>query len=183
MARRPSPRRLTIASAANLTTIGTGATVELSGPNSTFTNLAALTTNQGRFYLLDGQSFTTAGNLTNSGRLTLSPGSVLAVSGNFTQKSAGGLVLEMGGTNASPTIGALTATGTINIAGGLTVTGTVTPAIGTVFTVVSNQETSGFSGLFTDLPQGSTISVNGMVFSISYVGGSKSNSVTLTRTA
>lgn len=172
---------LDITSARGLTTIGAKATVALYGPNSTFTNLAALTTNQGSFSLLGGQSFTTAGKFTNSSKLTLGPGSVLAVSGNFTETSASALTIEMGGTTTSPTIGSTSATGKINLAGSFTLSSTVTPAIGTVLTVVNNRGTSAIGGLFAGHPKGSTITVNGTPFKISYAGGAKRRSVTLTR--
>jgi formylmethanofuran dehydrogenase subunit C len=178
-----SAATLEITSAANFTTIGSQAIVTLNGPNSTFTNLAALTAVQGSFSLQGGQSFTTAGDLTNSGNLTLSPGSVLAVTGNFTATSSAKLTLQMGGTNTHPRIGSLSATGTISLAGRLTATSTVTPAIGTVVTVVNNQGTSAITGTFANLPEGATIKVKGMTFTISYVGGSNRRSVTLKRTA
>jgi hypothetical protein len=167
----------------NLTTIGTKASVTLSGPNATFTNLAGLATNQGSFSLLGGRSFATPGGFTNSGNLTLSPGSVLTVNGHFTQTSAGKLAIKIGGTSASPRIGSILATGTVTLAGGLTVTATVKPAVGTALVVVNNQGPSPISGIFAHLPEGATIKVNGMTFRISYVGGSNGRSVTLTRIA
>jgi hypothetical protein len=178
-----STSTLDLTSAGNLNTIGTQASVTLNGPNSAFINLAALASNQGSFRLLGGQSFTTVGSLTNSGELTLSPGSVLAVTGNFTETSSAKLTLQLGGTDSSPTIGSLSVTGTISLAGSLTVTSTVTPAIGTVFNVVNNQGTSAITGTFAGLPEGATITVNGMTFKISYAGGSNRRSVTLKRTA
>jgi fibronectin-binding autotransporter adhesin len=178
-----SPATLEFSLLPNLTTIGTEASVTLSGPDATFTNLAGLAANQGSFSLLGGQSLTTPGSFTNSGELTLSPGSVLTVDGSFTQTSAGQLTIQIGGTSSSPTIGSILATGTVTLAGGLTVTAAVQPAVGTALVVVNNQGTSPISGIFANLPAGSTITVNGMTFRISYVGGSKGRSVTLTRIA
>ncbi len=172
---------LNITSTYGITTIGASATVALYGPNSTFDNIKSLTTNQGSFNLLGGQAFTTYANLTNSSKLTLSPGSVLTVGGNFTETSAGALTLEMGRTATGPTIGSISATDTIRLAGGLTLTSTVTPAIGTVFNVVNNRGTRAIAGLFASHPKGSTITLNRMHFMISYVGGDKRHSVTLTR--
>jgi hypothetical protein len=178
-----SPATLEFSYLPNLTTIGTKASVTLSGPNSTFTNLAGLATNQGSFSLLGGQSFTTPGSFSSAGNLTLSPASVLTVDGGFTQTSAGNLTIQIGGTSSSPTIGSIHATGRVTLAGGLTVTATVKPAVGTALVVVNNQGTSPISGIFANLPEGSTIKVNGMTFRISYVGGSNRRSVTLTRIA
>jgi hypothetical protein len=161
--------------------------VTLSGLNTTFTNLAGVTTNQGSFSLLGGQSFTTTGSFTNSGKLTLGSGSTLAVQGNFTETSTGKLTVEIGGTNTHPTIGAISATGTITLAGSLSVTDAakVIPAVGTVLTLLDNLGSGAISGIFRNLPEGSTITVTvgttKMVFTISYKGGPKSKSVTLTR--
>jgi hypothetical protein len=180
-----SPANLGFSSMPNLTTIGTKASVTLRGPNSTFTNLTGLATNQGSFSLLGGQSFTTPGGFTNPGKLTLSPGSVLTVTGGFTQTAAGKLTIQIGGTSASPTIGSILAIGRVTLAGGLTVTATamVKPAVGTVFVALNNRGTSPISGTFADLPEGAMIKANGMSFRISYVGGSNGRSVTLTRIA
>src|SRR5262249_51142092 len=81
---------LTITAAnSSITTIGSQATVVLSGLNSTFTNISGLTTNQGGFSVRGGQTFTTTRNFTDSGTLTLGPASTLAVNGRFTETSTG----------------------------------------------------------------------------------------------
>ncbi len=175
---------LTVAAAGDaIGTIGGNATVELSGLNSSFTNISGLTTNQGILVILGGQTFTTAGDFTDSGNLTLGPASTLAVSGNFTESSKARLTLQIGGTSASPTIGSITATGTISLDGSLALAGTIKPALNTVFTVVNNTGTSAISGTFIGLSEGSTITLNGMTFTISYVGGADGLDATLTRTA
>jgi hypothetical protein len=178
-----SPATLEFSYVPNLTNIGTKASVTLSGPNSTFTNLAGLAANQGSFSLLGGQHFTTPGSFTSSGQLTLSPGSVLNVKGGFSETSAGKLTIQIGGTSASPTIGSILATGKVALAGSLAVTASVKPAVGAALVVVNNQGASPISGIFANLPEGSTIKVNGMTFRISYIGGSNGRSVTLTRIA
>jgi uncharacterized repeat protein (TIGR03803 family) len=181
---------LDITSAGNFTTLGARAAVTLDGPNTTFTNLISLTTIKqgGRFTLLGGQSFTTAGALTNNGSVTLSPGSILTVSGSFTQSSTGALALEMGGTDAAPTVGMLFSTsGTVALAGSLTVTSTVVPAVATVLTILENEGNSPISGEFAELPEAGrlTFAANGttMVFQISYVGAGTygNNNVTIER--
>jgi hypothetical protein len=175
---------LTITAAGEtITTIGGSATVELSGLNTSFTNISGLTTNQGSFLVLGGQTFTTTGDFSNSGNLTLGPASTLSVGGNFTESSTAKLTLQIGGTNAIPTIGSITATGTISLDGGLALSGTIKPAINTVFTVVNNTGISAVSGTFTGLSEGATFTFNGMTFTISYVGGPAGQDVTLTRTA
>jgi hypothetical protein len=117
----------------------------------------------------------------NASNLTLGPGSVLAVKGDFTEAWTGTVILEMGGTSANPTIGSISATGSISLAGTLALTTTVTPAIGTWFTVVNNKGINAASGIFTSLPQGSTIAIGGMTFAIGYAGGANGRCVTLKR--
>jgi autotransporter-associated beta strand protein len=54
------------------------------------------------------------------------------------------------------------------------------PAVGNTFTVINNQGTNAVSGTFA---QGSSISLNGYTFGISYTGGANNDSVVLTVTA
>jgi uncharacterized delta-60 repeat protein len=180
---------LSITSAPALTTLGASANVTLDGPSTTFANLSGLTTDQGSFSLLGGKSFTTAGSFTNSGKLTLGPGSVLAVKGSFTETSTGKLTVQIGGTNASPTIGSISVTGTVTLGGSLSLADAakVIPAVNKVLSVLNNLGGAGISGTFTNLPEGSTLKVTvgttTMTFKISYKGGSKGRNVTLTRTS
>jgi hypothetical protein len=179
---------LTITTAGSaITTIGGKASVELSGLNSSFTNISGLTTDQGSFSILAGQTFTTTGNFTDSGKLTLGAGSTLAVSGSFSETSAGTVTIQVGGSVTNPTIGEITtgATGKVTLAGALMVTSSsVIPAVGAVFTILNNQGSSAVSGTFAGLPERATfmVTVKGtvMTFRISYVGGT-GNDVTLTR--
>lgn len=57
--------------------------------------------------------------------------------------------------------------------------GSYTPARGKVFTVIDNQSKNAVSGTFSGLPEGATFEQNGIVFRVSYVGGT-GNDVTLT---
>ncbi len=52
------------------------------------------------------------------------------------------------------------------------------PAIGTTFTIIDNQGSNAISGTFNGLAQGSTVSIGGSTFTISYIGGD-GNDVTL----
>jgi hypothetical protein len=182
--------KLDITSAGRFTTLGSAATVTLSGPNTTLTNLSGLSTiNSGaNFSLLGGQAFSTKGALTNKGALTLSPGSTLTVNGSFTQTTTGSLTSEMGGSDAVPTFGLLfSTTGTVALAGTLSVTATVVPAVGSSFTVLENESNSAISGNFAGLPEGATFTVTDgtttMTFQISYVGPGifGSNNIIITR--
>ncbi len=74
---------LTFASGGNITT--NRSDVILEGPSSNFTNINALSNNQGSLTLQGGRDFTTASHLTNSGDLLLGPGSIFTVNGNYTE--------------------------------------------------------------------------------------------------
>jgi hypothetical protein len=172
-------------SSATFNTIGVSASVTLSGPNSSFSNLSALSANLGTFNLSSGASFATAGNFTNSGGMTLSPGSTLTVNGAFAQTSTGKLTEQIGGTAGAPTFGSIVSTGAVSLAGTLTVTSTVVPAVGTSFEIVNNGSASPIGGTFAGLPEGATFTVKvgstTMTFKISYVGGPGSKNVVITR--
>jgi hypothetical protein len=172
-------------SSASFNTIGVSASVILSGPHSSFSNLSGLSANQGTFNLLSAASFATAGNFTNSGSMTLSPGSVLTVNGAFTQ--SGTLTVQMGGTASSPTLGSVVSTGPVTLGGTLTVTSTVVPPVNlnVGYEILNNESGSPISGTFAGLPEGATFSVKvgatTMTFKITYKGGSTGNSVFITR--
>jgi hypothetical protein len=85
----------------------------------------------------------------------------------------------MGGTATAPTIGAINVTGTVNLAGRLTVTSHIQPASQTVLTIIHNLGSSAVVGTFANLPEGSTIVVNGVTYKISYLGNG-GHDVTLT---
>jgi uncharacterized repeat protein (TIGR03803 family) len=182
--------KLDITSVGHLTTLGAGATVTLTGPNAAFTNLLGLRTidTGANLSLLGGEAFTTAGALTNKGSLLLAPGSVLTVNGSYTQPLAGTLTIEMGGTDASPTIGQLVSTtGTVALAGKLDVTCTVVPAVGSAFELLDNEGGAFIGGAFKGLTEGLTFKVKvgtkTMKFKISYAGkdADGKKNVTITR--
>ncbi len=56
------------------------------------------------------------------------------------------------------------------------------PAVGSAFTLIQNDGNDAVVGTFAGLPQGATLSLGGMTFQISYVGGT-GNDVVLTRMA
>jgi hypothetical protein len=109
--------RLTLDSGVPLFT--NSGTIVLDGPGSTFTNIANLNTNNGSLSLLDGQTFTTAGDFTNTGTLTLGVASTLTLSGNFTQTSASTLDVRLGDVPANGQFGQLVVTGQANLDGTL----------------------------------------------------------------
>jgi uncharacterized repeat protein (TIGR03803 family) len=169
--------KLDITSAGRLAILGGGASVTLSGLNTTFTNVVGLSTiEQGSgFSLLGGRSFTTRGPLRNKGVLILGPGSVLTVNGNFSQLSTGMLAIDMGGTNAAPTFGQLVSTtGTVALAGYLYVSSSVVPAVGSSFDILDNQGASAIDGTFKGLREGAKFKVyvsgRSKTFQITYAG-------------
>jgi hypothetical protein len=174
------PSSLSLASAPNLTTIGSFANVQLTGATASFTNLSALNTVAGQLSVFGGQTFTTPGALSVTGVLGIDPTSTVTVAGNFTLAAGATLNIQMGGTNATPTIGHVAATGTVTLAGKLNMTSTVLPALHSKFTLVNNQGSNPISGTFAGLPEGSTFKVNGATYKISYLGGN-GRSVVVTR--
>jgi hypothetical protein len=170
---------------ATFNTIGVGASVTLSGPHSSFSNLSGLSANQGTFSLSSGATFATSGNFTNSGTMTLSPGSTLTVNGAFAQTSTGTLTEQIGGTASKPTFGSIVSTSAVSLGGTLNVTSTVVPAVGSSFEIVNNGSAAPISGTFAGLPEGATFTVKvgatTMTFKISYVGGPGGKNVVLTR--
>ena len=82
----------------NITTVGSAASVTLSGPGSSFPKVNGLATVQagGRFTVTGARSFTTAGSLSNAGTLTAGPGATLSVTGAVTGP-AGTTEVQAGG--------------------------------------------------------------------------------------
>lgn len=102
-------------------------------------------------------------------------------SSNLFAASASTLFFELN----SPTVGTgydqLNVTGTISLGGGsLLLALGFTPVVGTVFTIINNDEADAVSGTFGGLPEGATFTTNSLNFRISYIGGD-GNDVTLTR--
>jgi uncharacterized repeat protein (TIGR03803 family) len=169
--------KLDIISAGHFTTLGSGATVTLSGTTVAFPNLTSLATIDAgaTLSLQAGQARTTVGALTNAGNLVLGAGSVLTVSGSFTQTSTGKLTIKLGGTHAAPTFGQLVSTtGTVALGGSLSVGSTSLPAVGTSFEVLDNEGSSVIGGIFKGLSEGATFKVKRgtttMTFQITYAG-------------
>jgi hypothetical protein len=151
-----------------ITTIGGQATVELSGPNTSFTNIGGLTTNQGSFLILGGQTFTTAGDFTDSGKLTLGPASTLAVNRSYTQTSTGTLTIDFSKTS----FGQIVTTGGVSLGGTLSISiaGTEVPR---TYEIISNGGAGPVTGTFAK------VKTNKGTATASYTGGD-GNDVTVT---
>ena len=58
--------------------------------------------------------------------------------------------------------------------------GGVTPSIGNIFTIISNQTGNPVVGTFANVPEGASAVVDGVIYRVSYVGGSSHGDVTAT---
>jgi len=72
------------------------ANVTLTGTHASFTELRALTQNNGTLSLTDSASLYLMGSLTNAGTLNVNSGSLLSVAGTYTHASGGALNLATG---------------------------------------------------------------------------------------
>ena len=122
-----------------------------------------------------GDSATATGILTDSGGLTLDSSSNFNVTindgttagTNYDQVSAGGAI-SLADATLHVTLGSL---------------GTFTPVPGDTFTILHNTSGSAIPDTFNGLPEGSTLAVSGIDFTISYAGGTDDQDVVLTTIA
>ncbi|MEJ7783293.1 MAG: DUF5050 domain-containing protein [Solirubrobacteraceae bacterium] len=119
--------------------------------------------------------------------ITVEPGGTIAPghspgclsSGNLSL--SGTYIAELAGTTACTQYDQLQVTGTVTVGGNLSVSllNGFIPTAGSVFTLIANDGTDPVTGTFAGLAEGTTVSINGTAFRISYVGGT-GNDVTLT---
>jgi hypothetical protein len=129
---------------------------------------------------LEGKaSLTTSGSLTNSGKLTVDAGSTLTVNGTFTQTSTATLTVQIKVSGSTTTVGQIVtaAGGGASLGGKLALTVSGPPALNTPFTIVDDPSATPITGIFTNLPEGGTLTVGGHQYQIHY----GSTAVTLTR--
>jgi len=115
-----------------------------------------------------------------------SPG-CLTISGNLSE--AGTYQAELGGTTACSGYDQLDVTGTVTLDDGntpptqgklsISLVNGFTPKAGQTFEIINSEGSSPVTDTFSGLPEGSEITVSGVVFKISYVGGT-GNDVVLT---
>ena len=103
---------------ANITT--DAATIILDGAGTSFANLTPLAqiAAGGSLEIIDGGSFTTAGDLDNAGTIDLAAGT-LNVAGNYTQEASGAYDVGVGGLAAGSQFGQLNVTGLATLDGAL----------------------------------------------------------------
>lgn len=109
---------------------------------------------------------TPAPGILNTGDLALGSGSTFAVDVNGPAP----------GTEADE----VAVTGTVDVTGAnLVITGTLASNPGQVITLISNDGADAVVGTFAGLPEGSTVTINGIDYVLSYQGGVGGNDVTL----
>ena len=153
---------------AGATTVNAG-TLEL-------TNTFGSATGTGTVSVASAASLTgtgaSSGTVTVASGGTVSPGvagvGTLAV-GNFVHDGA--FVAQVNGTLTGE-FDRVRVTGTVDLTGStLTVTGSVTAAYGAVTLIENDGTADAVTGTFTGLAEGATVTVNGVDFTISYIGG------------
>ncbi|VTR94757.1 cell surface protein : Internalin, putative OS=Chondromyces apiculatus DSM 436 GN=CAP_1014 PE=4 SV=1: Autotrns_rpt: Autotrns_rpt: Autotrns_rpt: Calx-beta: VCBS: VCBS [Gemmata massiliana] len=104
---------------------------------------------------------------------------VLTLSGGVTFQSGGTVAVDLNGSAAGTGYDQM-ATGPVVLTGATlsTVLG-FAPSGGTNFVIINNTSGSPITGTFNGLPEGATITIGGVLFTISYVGGT-GNDVVLT---
>ena len=99
-----------------------------------------------------------------------SPGTLSTGSVAFTGGSS--FTAEVNG-NAPGTHDELDVTGTVDLGGAtLNCSGTITSSAGQVIVLIANDGGEAVTGTFAGLPEGAAVTINGVNFAISYVGGS-----------
>ena len=127
-----------VTNAANITLTGTSSQIIDQHSNNGLANFA---TNNGRFALAGGRSFTTVGNFTNAGTFAVNTGSIFAL-------GASGMFTQSAGTTTDN--GSLSAPGAVNLQGGsLFGTGSITGNVLSSGTVTPG-DSSTLTGILTD---------------------------------
>ncbi|QOV90594.1 autotransporter-associated beta strand repeat-containing protein [Humisphaera borealis] len=156
---------------------GTG-TLELKNVVSVAGRTGGITVNNGT---LRGTG-TVLGPVTIAAAGTLSPGfsAGLLSTGALTLAADSDLVIELNGTTAGTQYDQVNVTGAVNLTGAnLALSLGFTPAIGTTFTIIANDQVDPVVGEFVGLTELSSFTTGGVEFSISYAGGT-GNDVVLT---
>ncbi len=130
-----------------------------------------------------GGTGTVTGNVTGAGVVApgTSPG-ILNVVGTF--GPVGSLDVEINGIVPGTQHDQVNVTGAVNLAGTTVLvigTSTIASVPGQQLVLINNDGTDAITGTFSGRAEGSTVTVNGQSFVISYIGGLDGNDVTLTQ--
>ena len=128
------------------------ANIILNGTGANFSSLSPLAeiASDGSLEILNGEAFTTAGNLDNAGTVDLSPGT-LNVNGNYTQEAGGTFDVAVGGLTAGTQSGQIRVTNQASLNGGLDISliNSYTPPQGDSYAVLTfGSETGNFVAEF-----------------------------------
>lgn len=180
----------TVAVDAGTLTLGgkIGGTGSLTQVGSGKLTLAALTTATGGTIVTAG-TFSgggTVGALQLNAGSTLAPGALVTQilkTGNVTFATGSTFAVRVNGVKAGSGYDQLSVTGAVHLADAtLDVSLGFTPLLGSTYTLIQNDSLDAIVGTFAGLAEGATLTLGGMTFTISYVGGT-GNDVVLTRTA
>ncbi|MGN6369692.1 MAG: PKD domain-containing protein, partial [Phycisphaerae bacterium] len=130
-----------------------------------------------------GGTGTISGSVTTNSGATLGPGvagpSAFAT-GALTVASGGTFDIDINTSTAGTGYDQLNVTGSVNLTGStLHLNGTRPHNAGDTITLISNDSTDAIIGTFTGLAEGAVVSLNGVKYTLSYVGGT-GNDVVLT---
>ncbi len=131
-----------------------------------------------------GGSGTVAGTVAVASGGTVSPGNSPGVlnTGDVSYVAGSNLAVEVDGDTPGTQYDQLVVTGTVALGGANLVTGgTIAIPNANAIVLIDNDDTDAVSGTFAGLPEGALVTINGIEFRISYVGGS-GNDVVLTNT-
>jgi uncharacterized delta-60 repeat protein len=164
----------TLASGATLSTPNTpsitsnAGTINLEGANATWSSIAPLATNSGTFSLSGGAAYTTTGDFDNTGNLLIS-GASMSVAGLLTEAGTytAGLALS-GGIPTFPSFSAESVVLSGTLAGSLA--SGVLPTPDQTYVIIHNRGSSPISGTFANQPEGSTVTLGGHQFRVTYLG-------------
>ena len=143
--------------------------------------------------LAPGQTLQGIGNLT--GKLiaqagsTVSPGNSPGIlsTGSVNLQAGSAFNVEINGNVAGTGYDQLNVTGTVTLGGAtLFLSGTIGSTLGQQIVIINNDGTDPVAGFFNNsggvlLPEGASVSINGVKFILSYAGGAGGNDVTLTQ--
>ena len=102
----------------------------------------------------------------------IKPGGAVFTSDLVTFQPPGGLTFNIAGTAASPVYEALSLIGGVNLAGALlNITGSISGIPAVPLTLIDNDSTDPIFGTFAGLAEGASVTVGGLTFSITYIGG------------
>jgi CSLREA domain-containing protein len=149
---------------------------------NTLTNSGILAVNTGGTLKGTG-TVSGAMNVISGGSVAPGNSTGILSTGNATLSSGSNFNVEINGTTVGTQYDQLNVTGSVALGGPtLNITLGFTPSAGNAFTIINNDDSDAVSGNFAGLGEGSTFTVSGTTFAISYVGGT-GNDVVLTAQA